>query len=151
MTQLLFHIGLRRLLIHCQLSLSTVRSTYKFSLLTNPWLIAEPITMSRCHPPKTKTEPNCYCAPDITFTFPSESWEHLSSMPLLLRWETESLLEPLARPVNIDLDWKDAPNIQSNEVPGDQDVALEFDLKTLDFTTEQLGIMAQFNKEMQED
>ena len=72
-------------------------------------------------------------------------------MPLLLRWETESLLEPLARPVNIDLDWKDAPNIQSNEVPGDQDVALEFDLKTLDFTTEQLGIMAQFNKEMQED
>ena len=60
-------------------------------------------------------------------------------MSLLLRWETEALLESLALPVK-NIEWKEAPG----------DNYLGFDLKAFEFTTEQLGMMAQMNKEMQE-
>jgi hypothetical protein len=96
-----------------------------------------------------------YRRAEITFALPSESWMHLSSMPLSLRWETEALLETLTTPVK-SIDWEASPEgpfdgnkmvsiAESNDSEG---VALDFDLDAPEFTSKQLEMMAELNKEM---
>lgn len=112
----------------------------KAFVLINPRLTVE-ISINRM--PRTT---------DITFILPSESWRHLSSIPLLLRWETEALLETLITPAKSIVDWEEVPSLHGkSDLVSEGNVALYFDAEIpLEFTSEQLEVIVQLNKEMNE-
>ena len=86
---------------------------------------------------------------DITFLLPSESWERLSSMPLLMRWETEALTECLAVPPtssSLSETMKTLTGVPA--VDEDAEMALSRGLDNMEFTPDELAMMAQMNEEL---
>jgi hypothetical protein len=102
-------------------------------------------------PSKSNADHDRYRTADITFVAPSESWDELSSMHLLMRWETEVLVDCLTMPSK-NTDWSVSLGklavVDEDMAVDDNDwsMALGGGFGNLEFTPDQLQMMVQMNQ-----
>ncbi|KAF8584901.1 hypothetical protein K439DRAFT_1616388 [Ramaria rubella] len=106
-------------------------------------------------PEITQVEDSRFRKADITFVLPSSSWGHLSSIRLLLQWETDALVECLTKPTK-NPTWetqilvnKFDLNTLAKEIGWSMDPRSDLN-DDLEFTPEQLNMMVELNRELEE-